>query len=243
MKTFERFEVLCDKLSLQRCKMQMDRFTYDMLNDLDKYKSISKQENKYLLLGTSWVREKLLDPNISKEGRKYLFNLYKEWDDYGNISLELGTYIETLVNDDTISLGIHRTNIINNSSNEDLVNNTLLCDIFNNGLKSDGDLANDAISKGVIHPSKTISFFSSMLDAIIHIKTSYKGSDGGILVLFPSNLVLKDGTLVADKVKDVYDVINNICYIKAEYLAGYIYQDDGVCIYYQKNKFVNDNSL
>lgn len=238
MKFFQGLKTICTRLKLYRTSIMMDQTTYEMINELDKYAQISKEENKYYLLGTSWVREKLLDSKATAEGRKYLFDLYKEWDDYGSISLEMGNYIESLVNNSGISFGIHRIGSNNTINNTEIINNELLCDIFTNGLKNYGDLSSGVVSNGIIDPAKTISFFNSMLDAIIQIKTSYKGSTGGILVAFPNTLVEKDGTLVDRKEKDVYNVISNTLYIKPEYLLGYIAQDDGVCTFYPKDIFI-----
>ena len=244
MKFFESLKTITKNLKLYKTRMTMNHTTYEIIKELDKYAQKSKEENKYYLLGTSWVREKLLDPKATDEGRKYLFDLYKEWDDYGSISLDLGNYIESFVNNDDISFGIHRTGSSNVIKNMDISKNELLCDIFTNGLKNYGDLSSGVVSKKIIEPSKTISFFNSMLDAIIQIKTSYKGSIGGVIVALPNTLVEKDGTLVDGKEKDVYNVISNTLYIKPEYLLGYIAQDNGVCTFYPKDNFIkNDKQL
>ncbi len=237
MKFFERLKTISNELKLYRTKMTMNHTTYEILKELDKYTQKGKEENRYYLLATTFIREKLLNSKATDEGKKYLFDLYKEWDDYGSIPLELGNYIESFINNNDIVFGIHRpgNSIINN---HDISNNDILCDIFTNGLRNYGDLSSGIISSEIISPSKTVSFCNSMLDAIIQIKTSYKGSSGSIVVALPNNLVEKDGTLISGKEKDVYNIIDNTLYIKPEYLLGYIAQDDGVCTFYPKDVFI-----
>ncbi len=238
MNILKRFKEIPTRLKLYKMGMRMDRELAELINKLDYYKKLSKHDGQYYLLGTDSVRQKLLDARGTSEGRKYLLSLYQEWDDYGSIPLRLGIYLETLINNENISLGIHRISSYSLIDNTDVYHNPLLHNIFTDGLKNNGDLSSGVITSGIVQPSKTVSFFGSMLDVVIHVKTSYKGSKGGILVACPSSLVDRDGYIIDGKEKDVYNVVDNAVYLKPDFLLGYIAQDNGVCTYYSKDSFV-----
>lgn len=234
----EHFMTIVTKLKLYKIRMRMDKEIAEVISKLNQYENLSKTGNKYYLLGTAWVREKLLNSQGTPQGKKYLLDMYQEWDDYGSIPLELGNYIENLVNNQNIHCGIHPIDPTCSINHSDIEDNDILQSIFNDGLKNIGDLSSDVGTNEIIQPSQTVTFFSSMLDAVIHIKTSYKGSKGGILVSFPSSLVDEDGNIIEGKKKEFYQVVDNTYYIKPDFLLGYIAQENGICTFYPKEIFI-----
>lgn len=234
----EHLKPIMTKLKLYRTRMRMDKDICELISKLDQYKVLSEEEQKYYLLGTSWVRNKLLNSKGTTEGKKYLLDMYQEWDEYGSIPLELGNYIENLVSSKNISCGIHRISFYSLMDTSDIYHNDVLQSIFNDGLKNLGDLSSGVVLSGTVQPSKTVSFFGSMLDAVIHIKTSYKGSKGGILVACPTSLVDKDGNIIKGKEKEVYNIVDNTIFLKPTFLLGFIEQENGVCHFYRKENFL-----
>lgn len=111
--------------------------------------------------------------------------------------------------------------------------------IFTNGLKNTGDLSTGFISSEVSEPNRTVSNVNDIITATITLKTSYKDSQGGVLVCFPADIVSKQGEILPGCVLDVYDVIDGTYHIKPDYLLGYVAQENEVCRYHSKEEILN----
>lgn len=212
----------------------------DMMDIINEYKIKSLKEGNFYLLASHYMEDIINNPNMDLKNKRYFLNLFKDWDDIGSIPLELGQDIEKMINDPSISLGIHRTKIVGYPN---VIESSTLNSIFNDGLINTGHLSSGAIIEGENNPSNVISGLTSILLADIFLKTCYKESNGGILVAFPNNLVSKDMSLVDDhSSKVIYQQQNDNLYIKPEYLLGFVEQQNGVCKYYPKETFQKERS-
>lgn len=102
---------------------------------------------------------------------------------------EVGKYLESLIDDENLIVGVHRTEI-----QEDLKDDIKMKSILNQGLKNYGDL-----SLGIVYNnaslSKTVSFPGNILNLMILLKSTYKFSNGGFILAFPSEITDNEGTI------------------------------------------------
>lgn len=210
----------------------------EMKKVIKEYEQRSIAENKYFLLSSKYAKN-IFQKAKNIQSYTEMFELFKEWDEYGSIPLELGQQIESMLQDSTINIGIHRTGGYGKIDNNQLDNNELLTSIFTNGLKNYGDLSSGAVTQDTIHPNKTISMLTNPLTAMILLKTQYKDSKGAVVVVFPSNYVNKEGELIAEEEDVYYRDDTGTLIVKPEYLIGYVARENGLCTYYPKEKFLS----
>lgn len=190
------------------------------------YKVKKKQKeaiNKgvYSLFNSKFAKEKTFSKSATIDGMEYFSDLFEEWDKVGGVvPQELGEYVESLLYSD-VRLGIHRSPLLSFPDYSET-----LQDVFKIGLYNNGD-----VSSGMYNarpePDKTISFFDNMLNFMIMLKSSYKGSTGSLLVGIPKELFNDDGTMKKARFYDIYDIVNNIPTIKKEYILGYLCATNG----------------
>lgn len=211
-----------------------------MQKNINEYQERSIAENKYFLLSSEYAKT-VFEKTKNLKNYIYFFELFKHWDDYGSISLEIGQYIEQIIEDKNLNIGIHRTGGLGLIDNNNLEENELLKNIFTIGLKNNGDLSSGIVSKTTIHPNKTISMLTNPLTAIILLKSSYKDSKGAIITCFPSQYVDKNSEIITEENNIYYRDSKGNLIIKPEYLIGYIANEDGICTYYPKEKFLTQS--
>lgn len=216
-------------------------------NDFDviisEYQKRSLEEDKFFLLNSKKASEIFSSKKITKEVKKDFFEMYREWDDYGSVSLYLGQWLDDMINDPSIRVAIHRTSGYGIIDNNNPQNDPFLEQVFNNGLKNYGHLFSSGVveSKRQIQPNETISMLNDILTAIILLKTSYKNSNGAILMTFPSRMIDKNGNIIKGFEEDIYYINNNTLCIKPDYLLGYISNQKGVCQFYPNCMFLHKN--
>ena len=156
---------------------------------------------------------------MSKKERKAWESAYKSWDEYDvNIPMEVGRMVEDVVKDPNYCLGIHRSYAIDGENYE---NDEILHSILENGLINMGNASSGNIYRD---PSleKTLMICNNMLDAVIGLKSSYKGSTGAILVKIPTEYVDNTGYIkpgMEEKVYNHNEVGNSM--IKPEFIMGF----------------------
>lgn len=207
------------------------------------YKTKSIEENSCYLMASKYADEVFSDPRMTEDGLAYFRDLFQQWDDYGSIPLELGNYIEQLLDDSMVVLGIHRTGGMGSIDKADITGSQVLNSIFNEGLKNMGHLSSGHISSSVPDPNKTVSMLASMVHAVMSVKGQYKDSIGGVLVALPSSCVNKDGEIINNSYDTIYTTVDNTPAIKPEYLLGFVASDNGVCTYYPKESFTKSKNL
>lgn len=147
-----------------------------------------------------------------KSGSYFIKQAY-DYDTYGFMSQELGEELEQLFMDEDCVMGIHRTGEI--SVNEDLLN-----DIFSKGLINSGKSMQTGIKDKSYDIENTVSIFNKFQYLISQIKSAhgYKSSDGCIILKIPKSCIGLD----TNNPLSLYNIIDGKCYIKPEFIYGYI---------------------
>lgn len=213
----------------------------DLKSLREYFKIKSQEENKYFLMGSRYADEIFDDDRIDEGGIVFFRGLFQEWDAFGSVPLELGCYVEQLLDEPSIVLGIHRTGGFGSIDKDNILESKMLNSIFKDGLKNMGHLSSGAVSDGTPDPSYTVSMIANPLYAMMFLKGSYKDSVGGVLVALPSSCVDNEGKVINNSFDTIYTMVDNSPAIKPEYLLGFVASNNGECTYYPKEKFVNKN--
>lgn len=236
------FRQLKDNYKINKTKksgVMINPIRDELLKVYEYYKNKSIVEDTFYILGSKTFEREINKSSNLESLKDYLVPIYKEWDEEEKIPLILGEYLEEKVNDKKTVLGIHRSNSIidSNTLNDEVLNN-----IMNEGLINNGDIMQGVISNDIINPSKTVSPCTSLLDTIIMIKSSYKESNGGVLIEFPNKYVNDDLDLKdSSYANNIYDIKNGIFYIKPEFILGFIKRDKEKIDYYPRD-YILENS-
>lgn len=202
---------------------------------IKEYEEKSKKDNNYYLFTSEAAKKMAYNPNVSDDSLSFFYDFYEEWDEYGSLPLSLGLFYEKAIKDDSIYLGIHRSDSIRDMNDEILEN------IFNNGLINNGDLSSGAVHNSAVNPNKTLSPLNDIRTAVILSKTGRKHGDRvSVIAAIPSKYVNKDLNIINDSEEKIYNEINNIKYIKSEYMVGAIYHENGNCIFNSKEEILNN---
>ena len=190
-----------------------------------------EEQGLYTIFNSNYAK-KIIKQTKDYSSKNIIYQTIKECDEKCAVPNEVGEHIESLLENNNITLGIHRTKI-----NDNVQSDMKLNSILKEGLKNYGDL-----SSGIIYDnpelSKTISFPNNILNTMILLKNSYKESTGGFLLVFPSAIVTKNGDLKEENYETIYQKINGTNYIKSEYILGYIDNKYGVINYYPKEELI-----
>lgn len=208
----------------------------------EEYSKKSTLDDNYYLLGSNYFMSIINNKELDDKNLDFFYDLCKEWDEVGSIPLKLGMSIESLINDERIVLGVHRT--YDNSiyvDDEQTLNCGFVNNIFQEGLKNYGDLSSGIPSYDVPEPNKTITPITNILDAVICLKSSYKNSNASILIALPNEYVDNDLEIIGNHANKIYYINDNTYTIRPDYLLGLIYQKEGICTYYSKDKVLNNN--
>lgn len=182
--------------------------------------------------------------SIEEKNSFYIDSAYQiltSWDHYGNMSVELGKWLEKLINQEDIQVGIHRTGGYGMIDPNDVYDSSILYDIFNKGLYITGDIGSGVDHKGqIIPPNKNISPLNNILDGVMYTKNAYKHSTGGVITAIPSEYVTASYDLKKGAEQEIYTKVDNQWTLKPEYLVGFIAQDKGVCTFYSKEEILSN---
>ena len=154
----------------------------------------------------------ILRSSKSLKEHEFLFELSKNYDEYGFMSQSLGDELDELFLDDNYSIGIHRTGYTN-------IDDEMLNKIFNEGLINNGHIMSGGMS-GNTDIDKTVSIYEDfpLLNGQLKSAAGYKNSKGCIVVKIPkSYLGKKDGD-----VKPIYYQKRGIMMLLPEFIYGYI---------------------
>ena len=202
---------------------------------VEEYSLKSTLDGNYYLFASDYAKNFLNSEKASPSSYSYMSDLIEGWDEDIQIPYEIGKMIEDFVNNPNYFIGIHRTPIYQDQ--EHIREDDVLNSIFNNGLMNYGDLSSGIHSKEIIPVNKTVSPIDDMLTALIYLKSSYKGSKGGVLVAIPSIYVDKEGNVIPGHEKDVYKDANYCYAIKPDFLLGYVACNDNKIEYYSQKEF------
>ena len=161
-----------------------------------------------------------------------IYELAQEYDDLGYMSTGVGKKLEEIFDDDYEIL-IHRTGYTR-------VTESILYDVFNNGLINNGDSMQGVGSFYTNERTKTLSQITDMMLMVGSVKTAhnYKGSDGVFIVKIPKSYV--DRTTPGE-VKPIYFANGSEQRLLPEYIYGYLPVNDGVVGELIENPNYKDN--
>lgn len=191
---------------------------------LHKVKKLQKDAiNKGVFsLFNSKEGKKIFRKGLNYDALEFFYDLYKGWDETsGDIPIELGDHLESLIDDPNLLIGIHRTGTINYPDNLGVLES-----IFENGLINNGD-GSSGIFTDRPEPDKTISFVGNILNLIIMLKSSYKDSTGAVLVGIPAEYMDENKCMRKECFDDIYDTFNGLPVIRKEFMLGYLTSVNG----------------
>lgn len=154
-----------------------------------------------------------------KKTHPMIYEIAKEYDDTGYISTGLVKKLEKLFDEDYEIL-IHRTGFTK-------VTDNIIYDVFNNGLKNNGDAMQGSVSNYTNERTKTLSQMSDLMLMIGSIKTAcnYKGSDGVFIAKIPKSYVDRN---YPGEVKPIYFSNGFEQRLLPEFIYGYLPVNDMV---------------
>lgn len=207
---------------------------YTIRKKINAYIKECNEKQLYTLFESKYGKD-VFKQKLSAETAKYFYDLLKEWDDRIAVPKTIGKQLESLVYNECISLGIHRTEI-----DSELSENSIMKSILENGLINNGDLMSSGAYSDIPSVNKTVSFPENILNTFILLKSTYKFSNGGFILAFPKNIVDKDGSTKCNDYNLLYNNINGVNYIKPEYIIGYIDNSYGVMNFYSREELLNN---
>ena len=162
-------------------------------------------QNQYRLIKSPYLNKK----------NKMLVQIAKQYDGFGYMTTDLGRELESLFQDDSYIVGIHRTGYSE-------VDEEYLKEVFNRGLINNMDLLQGGFhtDKDYLDIKKTVDLFYDpiLLNGALKTANRYKQSAGSIIIKIPkSYLGLEDG-----EIKPIYykDGVSNK--LLPEYIYGYL---------------------
>ena len=209
----------------------------------DKYKEKSIKEGKYFFLAEDKYRKFIL--TCPSE-----LDMYKDWDDYGSVPIELIRRLELIIDDENYRLFIHRTAVF---SEEKLYDNKILNNILTTGLINNGHSHTNG-SKKVENPPITDT--ADMIDSVLYLQILLKThrtdsfgepSHGSVIFILPKEYVDDEGNIIVDpKLIYNYDEVD-VPHIKPEFILGITTLNDenylGECRYYSKEEILENQKL
>lgn len=182
------------------------------LNLFKKGKNLSKLRTKLIKEIDSSHGYSILKSSKSLKEHEYIFNLSKDYDNYGYMSQELGEELDNMFLDNRYIVGIHRTGYTYMDS--DTINK-----IFNEGLINNGHIMSGGMA-GTQDIEKTVSLFYDfpILNAQLKAASGYKGSEGCILVKIPKSYIGKED----GEIKPIYYKKDASIRLLPEFVYGYI---------------------
>lgn len=182
------------------------------INFFNKSKNLSKLRSK-LVKGIGYDHGySILRSSESLKEHEYMFNLSKEYDNYGYMSEELGEELDSLFLDDSYIVGIHRTGYT-------YMDEVTISKIFSEGLINNGHIMSGGMD-GTQDIEKTVSLFYDfpILNGQLKAAHGYKGSEGCIVVRIPKSYLGKED----GEIKPIYYKKDSNVRLLPEFIYGYI---------------------
>ena len=212
---------------------------------IDAIKIDAKNKGRFSLFYTRCFNEKL-NECISYEKIKYLFDLFKKWDDVCKIRYDVGVKIDNLAYNNIVL--IHRTKLDLNKDELGIPKNNDLFDIMNNGLINYGH-GNARGGSAFSDSPPSLRLTSTILNGIpgyINLLSSFKDNDCIILLCFSKSFINKEGDSVDRKYfKYIYSrEINGGYQVNSKYMYGAILKKNGEFDeFYTKDEIINSNKI
>lgn len=182
------------------------------INFFKKSKNLSKIRSKLIKeIGYDHGYSILRSSESIKE-HEYIFQLSKEYDNYGYMSQQLGEELDSLFLDDSYMVGIHRTGYTR-------MDDVTIKKIFNEGLINNGHIMSGGMD-GTQDIEKTVSLFYDfpILNGQLKAAHGYKGSEGCMIVRIPKSYLGKED----GEIKPIYYQKDSTIMLLPEFIYGYI---------------------
>lgn len=219
----------------------------EIIKEIEDAKEKAKASKSFQLINSDYGEIFLTNStnrSIEEKNSFHIDSAYQiltSWDNYGDMSEELGQWLEKLIDKEDTQVGIHRTGGYGMIDPNDVYDSSILYDIFDKGLYITGDIGSGVDHKGqIIPPNKNISPLNNILDGVMYAKNSYKYSTGGVITAIPSEYVTASYDLKKGAEQEIYTKVDNQWTLKPEYLVGFIAQDKGVCTFYSKEDILTN---
>ncbi|MBQ4583397.1 MAG: hypothetical protein IJA94_00675 [Bacilli bacterium] len=201
-----------------------------------KLKSVFNKNNQYIQNNMS---DQYYYLNNSKKVVDFLTGKNTEWHqklinetdfNAGNIDIDTGKQLENLINNDELTIGIHRAG---DGSTNDVAES-----IVNGGLLLTGDLSSGVGTIDSARVDKNISFFGkNKVNALItliggiksaHKYKSFSDTSNVILFAFPKDAIKDNGYADLTKYPDlIITNQNGTTTLNPKYIVGYVHNDNG----------------
>lgn len=203
----------------------------------EEYRKKSIEEDIYYLKGSKFMKMFLKKFRNVPHFYHFFINHFNRLDQKEpRIPLDIGLKIEELISTKEAFLGMHRSDSI---LGKPVLEDKILYAIMREGLIDNGAAMQGAFSS-YVSPSQTVSPANDPILAIDLLKTSFRGSSGAVLVLLPRKYINGQFDLLRNvdpKCVFQYDE-KGICYIKPEFIVGYIHQDSNGFQFYSREEIL-----
>ena len=211
-----------------------------LVEKVETIKEEAKRNGRFSLFHTDCIGSRF-DKNKSYDGMKYLFDLVEGWDKYCNLSYNNGISLEGFVNDPSIVVGVHRTNLNIKKDENGFPVSTGLDKIMSEGLINYGHA--NAYGGGAFTSIPAISLTMTPLKGLegyINLVGSYHNNDAIILAAFPRELVDDDCDIIDNsRASEIYKISTFWSTIKPEYLMGAIVKNkDGYDEFFTRDEII-----
>lgn len=216
----------------------------EMLDKIKKINDKAKVEDRFSLFMFDCVKRSFKNNNLSDDQLELTYNLVKEWDEVSKLPYNTGMFLNELEKDDTIDVGIHRTNFDYINDGSKILRSNNLEDIMCNGLQNSGHLnavGGSAVLDNIAPPSTTISRFKG-LEGLINLTGSYKNNNTTVIFAFPKGLVDEDFDYMDEsKIPSIYDLSEITPRVKNKYIVGALIKDkNGIDSLYLRDEILEN---
>ena len=221
-------------------KINEQKAKKELLEEAKKRINLSNQRGKYSFFENPYAKKLLrgIYNNCDYEQMHSIFDIISTWDNACNLSIETGNYVEQLCNQPDRVVAIHRSNIGELSNENGVLINSNVLEILQRGLQNLGH-SNVGANIGIPHPSLTVTPLADFT-GFVNLFASYKNNNITVLLSFPKQYVADDCSFNNINQADyIYNYVNNIPFIKPEYIEAIIYKNnDGFDLCYKKDEIL-----
>ncbi len=212
----------------------------ELLKRIDEIKKEAERNGRFSLFHAKCLGSRF-NQNNTYDGMKYLFDIIEGWDKYCNLPYNLGISLEGFVNDPSIVVGVHRTNLNIKKDENGFPVSTGLDKIMSEGLINYGHA--NAYGGGAFTSIPAISLTMTPLKGLegyINLVGRYHNNDAIILAAFPRELVDDDCDIIDySRANEIYNISTFWATVKPEYLMGAIVKNDnGYDEFYTRDEIV-----
>ncbi len=202
------------------------------------------KKNIYSVFDFDTVRNSLQQCEQLNDFDKYSFfyEVGKNIERFNKLPIEIGEYINDLMNDPNNITAIHRTYLGPVELIDGVPTNPYLYDISKDGLINNGH-----IMYGAYQETPSLSLTTTPLRGLgdlVNLFSSYKNNNIVIILQFPKEQVKDNLAFVnPEDSETIYRRDGSLCYIRPEYIIGAIVKGEGQDTFYTREQFLQMNNM